>query len=111
MRTILAMMPKPCRQKETIARLQHLIENRWPLGGCCCDARDRVGARRVEDLPSFRAGDLKDDQIFGIEMAFGRAATTTRDNRCSADLLQRVSRNVLAECSESGHMFMQLIEN
>src|SRR5262245_7888751 len=105
-------MPMPGRHKEKIAWLQHSIENRRALWRWSdLDARGRVDDRRAEDLPTFRAGDLKDDQILGIVVAFEGAATTARHNRCGADPLGRVSLEVLAERSHSGHVFIQLIEN
>ena len=48
-------------------------------------------------MPTFRAGDLKDNQILGIVVTFEGAAAAARHNRCSADR-SHVSR---ARCLQS----------
>src|SRR6516162_5419695 len=101
------------RQKEKIAWLQHLIEYRREFLGrrSFSDTRGRVDDRRVEHLPTLRVSDLKDNQILGIVMAFERAATTARYNRCCRNALRRLPLEVPAERSQDRHVFLQSIEN
>ena len=89
MRTVLAVMPIPGGQEEKIPWLQYAIENQRTFWRTSCNGR------RAKDLPKLRTGDLKNNQIFVIAMAFEGAARTARHNRCDADLLQRVACDVL----------------
>src|SRR5262245_33422689 len=99
--TVLAVMPLPGRQEKNIPWLKNAIQNKWRLWrevvvivepGLATPWNDR-GAKA---LPTLRAGDLKNNQVFVINMAFKGAATTARHYRCGADPFRRVPCDVLA---------------